>query len=66
MRPLVKRFLNSTNAPSDQRVDRNNGGQRIDRFLSEFEDLVREETLNEVVGLVRKHRDQPFKSNQNK
>jgi hypothetical protein len=64
MRTLVKRFLGKTKAPYEQRVDRNNGGQRLDRFLAEFEDFVREETLNEVVGLVRKHRSKPF--NQNK
>lgn len=38
------------------KIDRDNGGQYLINFLCEFADYVRNETINETVGIVKKMR----------
>lgn len=40
----------------DQRVDCNNGGQYLDNFLIDFAQFVREDLLNEQIGVLKKMR----------
>ena len=37
-----------------QRIERDNGGQYLDKFLLEFSKMVREDTINECRGSLKK------------
>ena len=37
----------------DERVNRDNGGQYLDNFLIEFAKVVREDLLNEQIGVLK-------------
>lgn len=40
-----------------QRIERNNGGQYLSNFLKEFSAYVRNHTIDEIVGELRKKRN---------
>ena len=44
----IKQYLAKREVPLDHRVDRDGGGQYITKFLLEFKEYVRKETIKEI------------------
>jgi hypothetical protein len=49
----IHNYLLKKGVKLDERVNRNNGGQYLDNFLIEFAKFVREDLINEQIGILK-------------
>jgi hypothetical protein len=49
----IHNYLLKKGVKLDERVNRNNGGQYLDNFLIEFAEFVREDLINEQIGILK-------------
>lgn len=49
----IHKYLMKRGIKLDERVKCDNGGQYLDKFLIEFAKVVREDLLNEQIGVLR-------------
>lgn len=50
----INNYLNKIKADPNQRIERDNGGQYLDNLLFEFATLVRNHTIDECRGSLKK------------
>ena len=56
MEKTISNYLSKRKCDPKQRVDRDNGGQFLDKFLKEFAEHIREEVLIEAQHTIKKLR----------
>jgi hypothetical protein len=49
----IHKYLLKRGVKLDERVNRDNGGQYLDNFLIEFSQAVREDLINEQIGILK-------------
>jgi hypothetical protein len=52
----IHNYLLKKGVKLDERVNRDNGGQYLDNFLIEFTKFVREDLINEQIGILKELR----------
>lgn len=52
----IENYLEKRGMNPKERIQRDNGGQFLVNFLGEFAEYVRNESINETVGIVKKMR----------
>jgi hypothetical protein len=52
----IHNYLLKKGVKLDERVNRDNGGQYLDNFLIEFAKFVREDLINEQIGILKELR----------
>ena len=52
----IHKYLLKKGVKLNERLDRSNGGQYLDNFLMDFRKFVREELINEQIGILKELR----------
>jgi hypothetical protein len=52
----IHNYLLKRGVKLDERVNRDNGGQYLDNFLIDFAKFVREDLINEQIGILKELR----------
>lgn len=52
----IQKYLENREMNGSQRLEKQGGGQYLENFLVEFSEHIRNEAINELVGVLRKQK----------